>query len=79
VFSDVVMPRMNGIALAQEIRRLYPHTAVLLTSGFSSKLGAGVELDKIGVGFVPKPYRKAQLAAALRMALDGAAGRAARS
>jgi PAS domain S-box-containing protein len=75
VFSDVVMPRMNGITLAQEIRRLYPNTAVLLTSGFSSKLGAGVELDRIGVGFVPKPYRKAQLAAALRIALAAAAGR----
>jgi PAS domain S-box-containing protein len=72
VFSDVVMPRMNGIALAQEIRRLYPATAIVLTSGFSSKLGAGAELDRLGIGFVPKPYRKTQLAAALRAALDGA-------
>jgi PAS domain S-box-containing protein len=36
VFTDIVMPGgMNGIALAQEVRKLRPNIPVLLTSGYS--------------------------------------------
>ena len=35
VFSDVVMPGMSGIQLAQEVRRLYPSLPIILTSGYS--------------------------------------------
>jgi len=69
VFSDVVLPSMNGIALAGEIQRLYPRMPVLLTSGFSSRIAAG-NLGAFGADFIAKPYRQASLAAALRKALD---------
>jgi CheY-like chemotaxis protein len=69
VFSDVVLPGMNGIALAAEIGRLYPGLPVLLTSGFSSKITMG-DLRTLGADFIAKPYRQAALAAALREALD---------
>jgi len=69
VFSDVVLPSMNGIALAGEIQRLYPGMPVLLTSGFSSRIAAE-NLRALGADFIAKPYRKASLAAALRKALD---------
>jgi signal transduction histidine kinase/ActR/RegA family two-component response regulator len=69
VFSDVVLPGMNGIALAGEIRRRHPGLPVLLTSGFSSKIAAG-DLRALGADFIAKPYRQAALAAALRGALD---------
>lgn len=70
VFSDIVMPDMNGIALAQELRQRHPETAVLLTSGFSSKLTSTKEIQALGVAFVAKPYRKAHLAQAVRAALE---------
>jgi len=44
VFSDVMMPGMNGIELAQLIRSRLPALPVILTSGYSeilSKQGAG--------------------------------------
>ncbi|RYD25617.1 MAG: response regulator, partial [Lysobacteraceae bacterium] len=44
VFSDVMMPGMNGIELAHEIRRQDPAMPIILTSGYSeilSKEGAG--------------------------------------
>jgi CheY-like chemotaxis protein len=72
VFSDIVMPEMSGIELAREVRQLYPQTAILLTSGFASKLSTGTELAALGASFLAKPYRRAILAAALRNALDGA-------
>ncbi|MCG3102418.1 response regulator, partial [Enterobacter sp. DRP3] len=34
VFSDVVMPGMGGLALAQELARRLPDLPVLLTSGY---------------------------------------------
>jgi signal transduction histidine kinase/ActR/RegA family two-component response regulator len=70
VFSDVVMPEMNGIVFAQEMRKRYPEVALLLTSGFSSKLSSDVDVKALGAKLVAKPYRKIDLAIAVRAALD---------
>ena len=64
VFSDVMMPgRMNGVELAQEIRRRRPNLPVLLTSGFAeaARRKAGAQPIKI----IPKPYRIDELRDAL--------------
>jgi signal transduction histidine kinase len=62
VFTDVVMPGMTGIELAEELRRRKPHLAVVLTTGFSD------EITRSGTGGLPvvfKPYRLETLAGAL--------------
>jgi signal transduction histidine kinase/ActR/RegA family two-component response regulator len=64
VFSDVMMPgRMNGVELAQEIKRRRPNLPVLLTSGYaeSARRKAGGQQIKI----IPKPYRIDELRDAL--------------
>jgi CheY-like chemotaxis protein len=64
VFSDVMMPgRMNGVELAQEIRRRRPNLPVLLTSGYAeaARRKAGAQPIKI----IPKPYRIDELRDAL--------------
>ena len=64
VFSDVMMPgRMNGVELAQEIRRRRPNLPVLLTSGYAeaAQRKAGAQTIKI----IPKPYRIDELRDAL--------------
>jgi len=33
VFSDVVMPGIDGVALGHKIRRRFPHIPFVLTSG----------------------------------------------
>jgi signal transduction histidine kinase/ActR/RegA family two-component response regulator len=53
VFSDVVMPGMTGIELAQEIRRLYPDMPVVLTSGYSHVLAQN---GTFGFELLHKPY-----------------------
>ena len=64
VFSDVMMPgSMNGVELAQEIRRRRPNLPVLLTSGYAeaARRKAGAQQLKI----IPKPYRIDELRDAL--------------
>jgi CheY-like chemotaxis protein len=53
VFTDVVMPGMNGIGLAQEVRRRWPDLPVVLTSGYSHILA---EQGSHGFPLLQKPY-----------------------
>jgi PAS domain S-box-containing protein len=62
VFSDVVMPGMSGIELAQEIGRRMPHVPVVLTSGYSSVLA---EQDSHDFELLRKPYSIEELAKVL--------------
>lgn len=70
VLSDVVMPGMGGIALADELARRAPGLPVILTTGFSPEIvAAGVRRHRI----LLKPYRSSSLAAVIDEAM-GAAG-----
>lgn len=53
VFSDGVMPGMNGIDLAETIRNVYPGLPVVLTSGYSDVLA---EEGRHGFELIQKPY-----------------------
>ena len=58
VFSDVVMPGMDGIDLAQEIRRRHADLPVVLTSGYSHVLARN---GTFGFELLHKPYSVEQL------------------
>jgi two-component system NtrC family sensor kinase len=62
VFTDVVMPGMTGIELAQEIRRRHPELPVVLTSGYSHALS---EQGSHGFELLQKPYSIEQLSLVL--------------
>ena len=53
VFTDVVMPGMNGIDLAHEVQRRWPDLPVVLTSGYSHILA---EEGSHGFELLQKPY-----------------------
>ena len=63
VFSDVVMPGMNGVELGHEIRRRWPNLRVVLTSGYSHVLAKGGARD---FHLLNKPYSVEGLSKALR-------------
>lgn len=69
VFTDIVMPgNMNGIELAAQIRRQWPSTRVLLTTGYFDE----AEGESPGAAILRKPYRGHEMAAAVRSAMGGA-------
>ena len=71
VFSDVYMPPgMDGFELAQELHRRYPHIKTLLTSGFPQMFLNRDGIDGTGFTVLRKPYTRADLAEAVRAALD---------
>ena len=69
LFSDVRMPEMTGIELAARAQAAHPHLRVLLTSGFANGTAA-LSDDKQPYEFIPKPYRKHDLAIRIRNILD---------
>lgn len=72
LFTDVIMPGgMNGRDLSDAARQLRPTLRVLYTSGYTADaLIHQGRLDP-GVHLLSKPYRREDLAAAVRRALDG--------
>jgi PAS domain S-box-containing protein len=66
VFSDVIMPGMNGVELAKAIRSQYPHLPVVLTSGYSSVLAENIHH---GFELIQKPYSVEALSRSLRRAI----------
>ncbi|MDR5740659.1 MULTISPECIES: PAS domain S-box protein [unclassified Caballeronia] len=67
VFSDVVMPGMNGIELGTEVRKRHPDIPVILASGYSHVVSQGAEHD---FQLLQKPYSIDELARALRHAIS---------
>ncbi len=63
VFSDVVMPGMGGIALAEELRRRLTTMPVLLASGYSHVLAQN---GTHGLELLHKPYSANQPSRMLR-------------
>jgi signal transduction histidine kinase len=72
LLSDIVMPgAVDGLELAEEARRLHPTLKVLMMSGFpGSAFNAGKGLPE-GLRLLSKPYRKDELARAVREVLEG--------
>ncbi|WP_342112114.1 PAS domain-containing sensor histidine kinase [Methylobacterium sp. SI9] len=66
VFSDVVMPSMNGVELGREIGRLYPRLPVILTSGYSHVLAQDGDH---GFELLQKPYSVEALSRVLGRAM----------
>ncbi len=71
VFSDVVMPGgMSGLDLSRVVAARWPAVKVVLTSGYAEDVlrdhGAEAALTRI----LRKPYSRAEMARALRQALD---------
>ncbi|MEP6589697.1 MAG: ATP-binding protein [Gemmatimonadota bacterium] len=68
LLTDMVMPGMGGGELVRRIQEDHASVALLLMSGYSEEL---VAAEYGGAPFLAKPFTPAELAEAVRRALDG--------
>lgn len=65
---DVSLPDRNGLWLAGQMRRQFPHTALVITTEFGpTALPSNLEADAIG--YLSKPFTQQQLLRTLEWAI----------
>jgi two-component system cell cycle sensor histidine kinase/response regulator CckA len=70
LMTDVVMPRMNGRELADQLLATRPGLKVLFTSGYPSDTVLRHGIAEARASFIEKPYLPDELARKVREILD---------
>ena len=70
LFTDIVMPDVNGRKLADEARRRRPDLKVLFTTGYTRNAVVHNGVLDPGVALIGKPFTVEELAAKVRDVLD---------
>ena len=70
LFTDVVMPDVNGRQLAEQARTVRPNLKVLFTTGYTKNAIVHNGTLDPGVDLLPKPFTVDQLARKVRQVLD---------
>ena len=71
LFSDVVLPgKIDGREIAAHAAKVRPEMKILLTSGYPNLRDSASGSDMGGYSFIEKPYRRADLARAIRDAVQ---------
>ena len=65
LLSDIVMPGLDGIALALKAGKDYPAMKILLMSGYASERQRAHNLDALAHRIIAKPFTLAELTAAV--------------
>lgn len=68
--TDVVMPVMNGVELAGEIKKLHQGMECLYMSGYTSDLLAKRGVVEQSINFIPKPFTVVDLAKKVKTVLE---------
>ena len=70
LFTDIVMPEMNGRKLADAALEIRPGLKVLFTTGYTRNAVVHNGMLDAGVAFLPKPFSVTQLGVKIRQVLD---------
>jgi two-component system, cell cycle sensor histidine kinase and response regulator CckA len=71
LFTDVIMPEMNGRELAENILRYYADVKSLFMSGYTANIIAHHGVLDEDINFIQKPFSIGALRAKVREALEG--------
>ena len=69
--TDVIMPQMNGRAMAQQLKSIYPDLKCMFMSGYTADVISRHGVLDEGMQFIQKPFSKRALATIVRKILDG--------
>ena len=61
LLADIVMPELDGIALALKVAKDYPDTPVLLMTGYSAERQRAHNLDALIHDVITKPFTLRQI------------------
>jgi PAS domain S-box-containing protein len=70
--TDMMMPQIDGRALAAQIAARYPQIKILMISGYDADAALSGPHDRPEADFLAKPFSPASLARKVREVLDGA-------
>jgi len=69
LLADIVMPRLDGVALALKASKDYPALAVVLMTGYSEARARAHNLAFLAHGVIEKPFELGALCEAVEAAL----------
>jgi CheY-like chemotaxis protein len=75
VVTDVVMPLMSGLTLAEELRKLRHNIKVMFMSGHADEILVAQGATNTTVNLLQKPFLPGELVRRVRQTLDKSAGR----
>lgn len=70
LITDIVMPGMDGIALALKVSKDFPETAILMMTGYSAERQRAHNLDELIHEVIAKPFSLKQICDAAEDALS---------
>lgn len=72
LMTDIVMPEMNGVRLADEVVRIIPGIRVLFVSGYPDEVLARYHLVEPSTNYLRKPFSISELSYKIREVLEKA-------
>ena len=70
VLTDMKMPKMSGIDLLDELRRLYPDLPVILMTAYGTVEKAVTAMKKGAFDYILKPFKNEEILVTIAKALE---------
>ena len=70
ILTDLKMEKMDGMQLVESVKRVSPHTDIIMITGFATVSSAVDALKKGAAHYLPKPINLDELRATVRQILD---------
>jgi two-component system, cell cycle sensor histidine kinase and response regulator CckA len=70
LITDVVMPKISGTEVAEQLKKIHPETKVLFMSGYTDEAIVHHGIVDSGIAFIQKPFSENALTRKVRDVLD---------